>query len=164
MATPYSSIDECRLMVNKAATVVDIVDADITAVTVLADKKVREDLSLVYDMDLVDAALATPDPVNELSRFKTNEWVLVKLFGAKRSIEEVSDIQYWVSQYAMKLEQILEGLVDLGDLALDTQNFSSTYKDNVVPALGHGKHGGHLDEDALESTRDEGVAEGPDDE
>jgi hypothetical protein len=164
MATPYSTIAECRLMVNKARNVVEISDADVTAVIVLADKKVREDLSNVYDMDAVDAAVTTPDPVNELSRFKTNEWVLVKLFGAKRSIETVSDIQYWAEQYALKLEQILEGLVDLGDLALATQVFSNTCKEDVIPALGHGKWGGHLDEDDLEGTRDDGTAKGPNDE
>jgi hypothetical protein len=163
MATPYSTVAECRLMVNKAETVTDISDADINSVITLADKKVREDLSLIYDMDAVDAAATTPDPVNELSRFKTNEWVLVKLFGAKRSIETVSDIQYWADQYAMKLEQLLEGGADLGDLASGVTSFSTTYKDDVTPALGHGKYGGWIDEDGLEDVREEGVEEGPDD-
>jgi len=151
-------------MVNKAAIVAEISDADITAVIVLADKKVKEDLSNVYDMAAVDAAATTPDPVNELSRFKTNEWVLVKLFGAKRSLSEVSDIQYWADQYKMKLEAILEGLVDLGPHALATQAFTSTYKDDVTPALGHGKYGGWIDEDGLESVREEDTEEGPNDE
>jgi hypothetical protein len=164
MATPYSTVAECRLMVTKASTIAKISDPDVTAVIALADRKVKEDLSNVYDMAAVDLAATTPDPVNELSRFKTNEWVLVKLFGAKRSIEEVSDIQYWAEQYKMKLEQILEGLVDLGPLALATQAFTSTYKDDVTPALGHGKYGGWIDEDGLESVREEGTEEGPNDE
>jgi hypothetical protein len=164
MATPYSTAAECRIMITKASTVALISTADIEEVITLADKKVREDLSLIYDMDAVDAAATTPDPVNELSRFKTNEWVLVKLFGAKRSVEEVSDIQYWAEQYAMKLEQILEGLVDLGPLAAATQTFSSSYKDDVTPALGHGRYGGWIDEDGLEDVREEGTEEGPDDE
>lgn len=149
-------------MVSKAATTDDIATIDIEAVITLADKKVREDLEKVYDMDAVDAALTTPNPVNELSRFKTNEWVLVKLFGAKRSIEEVSDIQYWKNEYDTKLQQILDGLVDLGDLGLDTQKFTNTCKQDTVPAFGHGKYGAFLDEDDLEDVREEGVADGPD--
>lgn len=159
MATPYSTVTECRTMVSKAATIAMISDANILAVIVLADKKVKEDLSNIYDMTAVDAAVTTPDPVNELSRFKTNEWVLVKLFGAKRSIEEVSDIQYWQREYNDKLAAIVAGSVALGPLALTTQAFSNVCKKDVLPALGHGKYGGFIDEDSLEGIRTEDTDE-----
>lgn len=148
-------------MVNKAATTDDILDADIDSIIALADMKVREDISKVVDLVALDL-VANPDWINELSRFKTNEWVLVKLFGGKRNIMEVSDIQYWQNEYDRKIEEIQNGDVDLGGLELGNQEFDQDYKDDTVPALGHGFYMGHLDEDDLEDVREEDLADGPD--
>ena len=141
-----------------------IVDAVIEEIIDLADAKVREDLSNLVDVALIpDTDPPTCDEyINEMSRFKTNEWVLVKLFGAKRKLEEVTDIDYWAGQYATKLEQIKSGEVDLGDVALPKGSLSASCKEDVTPAIGHGKYGGFLDEDGLEAVREDGVEDNQD--
>ena len=161
----YSTIARCRFMVTKANTIAKIIDADITLAIVRADEKVREVLSKYVDVSLIpDTDPPTcAEYVTFLSESKTNEWVLVHLYGAKRSIEQVSDIQYWRREFMEKVEAIEEGAVALGDLALAAGIFSAPYKKNVTPALGHGKHAGHLDEAGLEATREKGTAQGPDD-
>lgn len=161
----YSTIARCRLMVTKANTIAKISDPDITLIIKRADEKVREVLSKYVDVSLIpDTDPPTcAEYVTFLSESKTNEWALVHLFGAKRSIEQVSDIQYWRREFIEKVEAIKEGDVALGDLAFASGIFSAPYKKTVTPALGHGKYAGHLDEDALKATREKGTAKGPDD-
>ena len=160
----YSTIDECRRWVSKALTTEDIADAKVTALIADADKKVREDLSKLIDVSLIPDVVdvpPTPEWINEMSRYKTNELVLVSLFGVNR--EDINtDVKYWKDEYNTKLEQAQNGEFDLGDLALATQTFTGDSKKDVTPALGDGFYGGHLDEDNLEDVREEGLPRAPD--
>ncbi len=160
----YSTILSCRFWVAKARVAADATDAEITEATSKADQKVREDLSKVIDVSLIpDTDPPTCEKyVTYMSEMKAAEFIVVHLHGANRKIDEVSDVQYFMKQYAMKLEKILEGEVDLGSLGLSVGTFTNDTKPDVIPAFGSGFYGEFIDKEGLEAVRKEGTEEGPD--
>ena len=153
----YSTVAELRGNGNVFGIVhsIDLTDIIITARIIEADKIVEADLSKIIDFSLI---VITPTFINLLSQFKTCEKCLIWLYSRKRTGEEDDDIQYWIDQYKILLDKILEGeieLIDGGGIAIggSTQTFSNDAKPNIEPAFGLGEYGGFLNKDDLENIR-----------
>jgi hypothetical protein len=99
-----------------------------------ADKEINQDVSTCIDTSLIpaiDDASATPDYINLLSQYKTAELSLVAIYGYKREVTEVSDIQYWQKKYDDKLAEIKSGSIELElsdgtDISTGVGTFSRT--------------------------------------
>jgi hypothetical protein len=153
----YSTVAELRGNGNNFSLIhsIDLTDIIVTARIVEADKIVEADLSKIIDFSLI---VTTPIFINLLSQYKTCEKCLVWLYSRKRKGKEDDDIQYWIDQYKILLEKILDGeveLVDGGGIAIGgtTQIFENDAKPNIEPALGLGEYGGFLNKDDLENIR-----------
>ena len=95
--------------------------------------------------------------LNHLSQYKTCEHVLVKLYGAKRTVDQISDIQFWQGEYdklldRLKTNQIPLTLTDGTNIGFGQFQISTNKKD-VLPALGEGKHGQYESENDLRKDR-----------
>jgi len=53
------------------------------------------------------------------------------------------------------LDKILSGVIDLGGFALGGTTYQNYARDNIVPALGQGEEGEFLDNDDLNSLRED---------
>ena len=113
----YCTAQEVRDTNDKIRLTADISDAIINGRIVLADKIVVSDLSRLYTEAELDAMTSTT--LNLLSLYKSAELTLVKLFGAKRQADEVSDIQYWQTKYDRLLAAVLIRKVLLDDAPID---------------------------------------------
>ena len=152
----YSSA--AQLLVNvPRLTIVVMPVVDVELIIDQADNIIESDLSKVIDFDEVTAADATTTPnyINLLSQYKTAERCLVSKYGAKRQVEEQSDRQYWEQEYDDLLNKILDGTLDISDESLGSPSFENNVRDDVEPALGMGEQGGFIDEDDLETQRDD---------
>jgi hypothetical protein len=152
----YSSITQLRNNVSILKIAV-IPDADVEDRIDEADKTIQTDLSKVIDFTTITAndGSTTPIYINKLSQYKTAELCLVKMYGAKRQLEDQSDRQYWERMYNELKEMILDGSIDITDEAKGSQTFQNNTKENVPPALGMGEYSGHIDEDDLEAQRED---------
>lgn len=166
----YSTVAQLRNNVTKADSS-EITDPNVDDRIAEADKEVEQDLANWIDFTLVPAigdSPATPDFINKLSQYKTAELVLIKLFGAKRAADEVSDIQYWEKKYSNPdpasgetiglLERITAGgipleLSDGTDISKTSNKFTQDSRDNIKPALGLDELGEFESEEDLEDER-----------
>jgi hypothetical protein len=152
----YSTIAELRANI-KTITVARYGDADVTARIAQADKRIESNLSRVINFSLLDGN-NTPYYINLLSQYKTAELCLVFLYGAKRSIEEVSDIQYWQNEYTTLLDRVIGGEIDIVDssgdsIAVGTDVFENVAKPDIEPAMGQGEYGEFLTIEELQDER-----------
>lgn len=149
-----SSVDQMRANVPQITlAVMPIVDVE--ARIDEADKLIENKLSKIVDFSLVVYAdgTTTPEFVNLLSQYKSAELCLVAKYGAKRRVDEQSDITYWAKAYMELLTEIQEGDIDLGVVAVGSPDFQNNVRKDVPPAVGMGEQGGFIDEDALEAQR-----------
>ena len=153
----YSSDSQLRKNVPRLSDVTVLTAADLLLILGESDTTIQTDLSILIDFDLVTAAdeLTLPIFINKLAQYKTAEMSLVGKFGAKRMVEEQSDRQYWERLYNELLAKILAGSIDLGAFAGTTTTYQNNVKTNVPPALGNGDWGGHIDDDDLETQRED---------
>lgn len=166
----FSTIAQFRLNVPKII-IDDYIDSNVTLQIAEADKRVKQDLNRLIDFDLIPAIGSspdTPDFINLLSQYKTAELVLKSVFGAKREVTEVSDIQYWQRQYSnpmpppgeefgllekIKLGMIVLELSDGTDVKSGPQRFTRDSRPNIKPALGVDEFGEFKNNDDLEEER-----------
>ena len=138
----FSSIAQVRANLTQ----VDIVRMDDTTVTdriALADDDIVTDLSKYVNFSLVPATgyldSNFPAWLKRLSQFKSCSHILVKLYGAKRSVDQVSDIQYWDKEYADLLNKIKMNMVET--ILVDGTNITkgaftvSVGRQNISPVL-----------------------------
>lgn len=149
----YSTIDELRANGSNfsLAHSPDLIDVIVTERIIEADKIVESDLSKIIDFSLI---VVTPNFINLLSQYKTCEKCLIWLYSRKRKGEGNDDIQYWIDQYNILKNQILEGeieLVDGGGIAIGagTQTFTNDAKPGIEPALGLDEYGGFKNKEDL---------------
>jgi hypothetical protein len=95
--------------------------------------------------------------LNHLSQYKTCAHVLKKLYGAKRTVDDVTDIQDWEKQYdkllqGIKTNRIEAVLVDGTNISKGQYNIK-VGKSNIDPALGVGKYGEFENESDLSKDR-----------
>ena len=151
----YSSIAQVRSNDSKMVLVA-IADAKITDRIGEADKCVKVDLSNVINFTLVtDTPTGCPNYINQLSQYKTMELSLVNLYGAKREAEQQTDRQYWANLYKILLQKIIDGDVDTSAVANNQGSFVYDVRHDIPPALGMGDDAGHIDDDELETQRED---------
>lgn len=138
----YSTIAQFRGNVS-IGTTTNIADAIVTDRIATADKIVTADLNSVITFS---AIVVTPSFIELLSQYKTAELCLVYMFGKKRRVDEVDDIDYWIKKYNELIEKILKGEIALEDgstpavsIAKGQQTFGNTAKSGIKPALGTGQ-------------------------
>lgn len=149
----YSNITQLRFNVPRI-TVTVMGDVAVTDRIDIADDKVEVDLGNLVDFTLVvDTPAGCPDYINKLSQYKTAEKCLVARFSAKRMAEEITDWQYWQSEYNILLEKILSGMIDLGAVALAGATYSKRFREDIEPALGQGERGEWANDDDIEDIR-----------
>lgn len=152
----YSTVDQLRNNEKELLRDPPITDAIVTQRIEMSDNIVKIDLGNVINFtgmpEIVDVP-ATPNYINLCSQYKTVEMCLVYFYSAKRDIDEVSDIQYWQKLYNDLVQQIKDGLIELGDFGTGVQTFSNRAKPEVEPALGTDKYGEFEDLEDLQSER-----------
>jgi len=122
-------------------------DSEIQALIDRADIQIRSDLSTRIDFSKVTAigdTYPTNEPIQTLSIFKTTELALVSMHGAQRTVQQITDVQYWQKEYQELREKLFEGSVILVDangnpLYWPGQRFRNT--DRTLPAFGDTKYG-----------------------
>jgi hypothetical protein len=130
----YCTAQEVRDTNDKIRLTADISDAVIEGRITLADKMVVSDLSRIYTEAELDAMTSTT--LNLLSLYKSAELTLVKLFGAKRQADEVSDIQYWQTKYDRLLADVLSRKVLLDDAPINYPVVTPTARIKIFPRKG----------------------------
>ena len=156
----YSSVAQLRA--NQVSLDSDTIDDTAVDTRIVeADKKIRSDLKKVIDFSLITVDYTDsnfPEFLNILSQYKTAELSIVYAYGAKRSIEEETDRQYWAREYndlkgeILNDETVLE-LTDGTSLAGGTQTYTRGATENIEPALGTGKWGAFQTDEELEQER-----------
>ena len=158
MATPYSTVAQYRGNIPSTETN-EYSDPSVEGKIIQADSMIEQDLANIIDFSLVPnitADPATPTFINLLSQYKVAEMSLTAIFGAKREVTEVSDIQYWQKMYSNPeprqgetlglLERIKNGSIplELSDgtaIGTGVNTFTRDAKPGIEPALGLGKRG-----------------------
>lgn len=149
---PYSIEAEFRANVSPG-TVANISQANVLLRITQADLKIQTDLSQIIDFT---AIVVTPTFLNVLSQYKVAELCLVYMYGRKRKVDEVSDIDYWIYEYKNLLKKIIGGEVLLEDgsspavsISKGKQTFTNTAKSGIEPAMGSGDWGEFKTKDDL---------------
>lgn len=146
----FSSIAQLRANLTQVvATNPNQDDATVTDRITHADDDVQMDLAKYVNFALIPAAGYSdsnfPKWLNHLSQYKSCEHMLVKLYGTKRTVDEVSDIQHWQKEYEVLLEKIRTNQIDA--VLADGTNVSKGMftvgvgRQNISPVLGSGKYG-----------------------
>ena len=149
----YCSTDQVKLLSRftvfkpSAGGQATFSDSDIQDLIDRADMTIRSDLSMQLDFtrvgDIYDS-FPTPEPLQTLSVYKTTELALVTMHGAQRTVQQVTDIQWWQKQYEDLKKKILRGATILVDatgasIYLTGQRFINT--DKTQPQFGDTKYG-----------------------
>lgn len=126
-----------------------------------ADDDIVMDLEKYIDFSQVPSAGYTdsnfPKWLNHLSQYKSCIHMLVKLHGAKRAADEVSDIQYWEKEYDKLFEKVTKNRTEA--VLPDGTNISKGQFDikvgrtSINPVLGSGKYGQFENEGDLAQDR-----------
>lgn len=146
----YCTVDDVKLLLKfsvfkpNAQGGQQFSDPDIEAFIVRASSHLEHDFSTKIDFSKVPAPPDTPGAINDLAVFKTSELLLVALHGAQRSVENITDVMYWQSQYADLGKKIYSSgvilkLADGTDLYQGGQKFQNT--DMFPPVFGDTKYG-----------------------
>lgn len=147
----YSSVAQLRANCP-ILTVAVISDVDVTSRIDEADNFIETKLSKVIDFSLVvDTPAGCPIYINKLSQFKTAELCFVAKYGAKRSVEEQTDRQYWAKCFDELLKEIIDGDIDLGLPGVATGSFVYDVKKDIPPALGMGEEAEFINDDDREA-------------
>ncbi len=158
MGSPYSIVAQYRGNIPSTETN-EYSDLSVQGKIIQADSIIEQALANIIDFALVPnitASPATPTFINLLSQYKVAEMSLTAIFGAKREVTEISDIQYWQKMYSNPnpaqgetiglLEQIINGSIPLvlsDGTAIGTGvgTFQRDSKVGIEPAMGTGKYG-----------------------
>jgi hypothetical protein len=127
-----------------------------------ADKIIRVDVSLVINTALIPAVVdtpATPEFINLLSQYKAAQFAVLRMTGARRTVQEETDIQFWGGLYSDLLADIKAGKIPLElsdgtNIGTGTTTFVNDALPDVKPRFGFGEYGEWLDKDELEEARD----------
>ena len=156
----YSTVQQLRNNVAKAQSISAISNPNVEDRITEADKMVKTKLSKAIDFALVPADSSDPtfpNFLNKLSQFKAAELVLVRLYGAKRNVADITDITYWKEEYNELLQEIFNGDIDLvlegGGAIGGTTDTLQVGKVGIRPALGMGEYGGFVSKEGLEEDR-----------
>jgi hypothetical protein len=123
------------------ATTSIIADAVVTSVISQAEAIIKTDFSGLINFTTVDALATTPYFINLLSRYKTCEKGLVRIYGFKRTTQQITDIDYWKKEYDDLKDAINSGSISIVDisgnsLTSSTATFSNVAKSTSYPAFG----------------------------
>ena len=149
----FSSIDQLRTNLSQV-DITRMIDSVVTDRIQHADDDIVMDLSKYVNFNnatvsagYVDKTTTPLFPIflNHLSQYKTCEHCLVKLYGTKRTVDQISDIQFWCDEYdkliqRVKTNQTPIALTNGTPIGFGTFRIS-TNKKGVLPALGEGKYG-----------------------
>jgi hypothetical protein len=123
---------------------------DVQAFIDRADMTIRTDLSTKINFSKVPAVDAkpypTPEPIQNLSIYKTTELLLVYMHGPQRTVMQVTDIQWWRKQYDdLKLKIVMGAvLLQVGDTNLYQPGQAYANTDKTAPAFGDTKYGDYI--------------------
>lgn len=138
----FSTTEEIRASNDKLASEVDISDVVITDRISEADDTIIVDLSSKYSETTLTSLGSTCKVLNLLSRWKSVELTLSRIFGAARQVDQVSDVDYWRKKYDTLIKRILSEEISLSseDPSVDPVNkpviTSSLYRKKLFPTKG----------------------------
>lgn len=150
----YSTSTQLRANVPRLNTTV-LPDADADLRIDEADKQIRSDLNNIIDFTLVtDTPGGCPVYINKLSQYKTAELSLVRAFSSKRMDVQITDWEYWQTQYKELLNKILNGEINVSAVSDGTDTFQNRSRSGIEPALGQGEYSEYVNNDDLETIRE----------
>jgi hypothetical protein len=157
----YSSIAQLRMNLTQVVvTAPNCDDATVTDRINHADDDIGMDLGKYVNFSLIPSAYSDtnfPTWLNHLSQYKTCEHMLAKLYGAKRTVDQVTDIQYWTKQYDDLLLKIktnrVEAVLPDGTNVSKGQFTTQIGRTGISPVLGSGPYGEFESEDGLAKDR-----------
>lgn len=124
-----------------------IANGDIQAMIGAAETEVRSAMGNMVDFTFVPAISAKPPTqpiINNMVVYKTMELLLVRIHGASRNVDTISDVEYWRKKYEVLRDEVLAGRADLSlPNGFTAQSSASTYKntDTIPPSFGDTKWG-----------------------
>jgi len=158
--TRYSTKEQLDANLNKIS--LKLTDAEKEDRIDQADKFIKSKLSKLVDFDVIDALAAVPDWLNCLSQYKSCEFAIARVYGAKRDAAEVSDLKYWSDLFMELLTECQNNEIDFGTAASGTATFEWDARRHVKPAFGttttpkedEDNYGEYVDLDDLQDDRE----------
>ena len=111
----FTTISEVRDSTNKIKDTVDVPDTLIENRIEAAEKKMIADLSGCASKAELEAMGSNSETLSNLATYKSVELTLVRVLGASRQADTVSDVQYWEKQYSVLLLKVKNGEVEITD-------------------------------------------------
>ena len=134
--TRYSTKEQLDKNLVKITT--NLSDADKEDRIDQADKFIKSKLAKLVDFTVIDAMATVPDWLNCLSQYKSCEFAIASVYGAKRDAAEVSDLKYWADLFMELLEECQSGEIDFGTAASGIDKFTWDARRNTKPMFGTG--------------------------
>lgn len=127
----YCTIQDIRDQTEKLESTTDVPDPMIQKAISGAERDVKAALgSKLTPAEVDNAGNHGSNVIKSLALFKATERTLVRKYGAKRKAEDVSDIDYWKSEYEKLLKKVLGG-----DIPIDIPDASIASVSKNYPAL-----------------------------
>jgi hypothetical protein len=111
------------------------VDAQIEDRIHQIDKFIRGKLAKFVDFTVIDAMATVPDWLNSLSQYGSMYLCLVRIYGAKRDADQVSDVKWWQDLFNELLQECLNGEIDFGTAGIGA-DFQWDSRRRVAPMFG----------------------------
>jgi len=111
----FTTITEVRDSTDKLSDNADIPNTVLTGrITEASDILIGDLSGIASEADLV--AMGSGSKVlNQLATYKAVEISIVKILGASRQADVVTDVQYWEKRYETLLQKVLDKEVELTD-------------------------------------------------